>query len=676
MTTRVLLLVTVACVLAVPVEAQQSQSPTVTAETVENPFPDRVIAPEAILDGGKEWLNTTGPIRLKDLRGKIVVLDFWTYCCINCLHVLPDLKYLEQKYPNELVVIGVHSAKFDNEKDADNIRQAIMRHDIEHPVVNDADMIIWKKFGVRSWPTLAIIDPEGYYCGAQPGEGNRELFDAIVGRLVKYHRAKKTLDESPVQFKLEREQTEPTPLRYPGKVLADPAGKRLFIADTGNNRIVVSDMDGKLLETIGTGAIGLRDGSFAEAEFDHPQGMALAEDQLFVADTENHSIRVVDLKQKTVSTIAGTGKQARRRVSGGPAKTTALNSPWALQHLDGILFIAMAGPHQIWQHVIGSDEVSVYAGSGAEDVVNGSLLQAALAQPSGLASDGNWLYVADSEGSAIRRIGTSADSEVSTIAGTSGLPRGQSLFEFDDIDGIGDAARFQHPLGVALGEDVLYVADSYNHKIRRIDLKTNKVTTWIGTGTAGSSLAETELSEPSGLSITKTDLLIADTNNHRILRANLTDKTVAAITIEGLKPPDPPKRADFEDLKPIVLAAQTVKQSEMLNVSVGLDVPEGYKINKEMPIVWQASNVDSKSPVLSADSGFQNTTAKNNTVQIALPMSPEAKQGQVQIVIRYGYCRDGVGGLCKMATTCWRVPLDVQATGSENVSISAQSDGN
>ena len=428
--------------LAAPFQ-ETSNVPTTqaTAEDVENPFPDRVRAPDGILDGGKEWLNTTGPIGLKDLRGKIVVIDFWTYCCINCMHVLPDLKYLEQKYPNELVVIGVHSAKFTNEKESNNIRQAIMRHEIEHPVVNDAEMTIWGKFGVRSWPTLAIIDPEGFYCGAQPGEGNRELLDAIVGGLVKYHRANKTLDESPVRFNLERDKVEPTPLRYPGKVLADTEGNRVFVADTGNNRIIVSDMNGKVLSVIGNGAIGLKDGSFTDAEFDHPQGMALVEDQLYVADTENHSIRVVDLTKKTVTTIAGTGKQSRRRDNGGLAKATPLNSPWAIQHLDGILFIAMAGPHQLWQYVIGGDEITVYAGSGAEDVINGPLKTAALAQPSGLASDGNWLYVADSEGSAIRRVATSADGDVSTIAGTSEMPRGQSLFAFGDIDGVGRDAR-------------------------------------------------------------------------------------------------------------------------------------------------------------------------------------------------------------------------------------------
>ncbi|MFK7818818.1 MAG: hypothetical protein AB8G99_08865, partial [Planctomycetaceae bacterium] len=313
-------------------------------------------------------------------------------------------------------------------------------------------------------------------------------------------------------------------------------------------------------------------------------------------------------------------------------------------------------------------------GSGAEDVVNGSLKQAALAQPSGLASDGNWLYVADSEGSAIRRIGTSEDSEVTTIAGTSGLPRGQSLFAFGDLDGIGKAARLQHPLGVALGEEMLFVADSYNHKIRHIDLGSNEVTTWLGSGTAGAGLKPVQLSEPGGLSITETELLIADTNNHRVLRVDLANKETSVIQVEGLNPPTPPKRRDFLDLKPMVLSAQSIRASDALQVQIALDVPEGYKINKSMPIVWQAANVDPQQAILASDTGSQTTSAKENTVAVSVPLNPKASQGQIQLVVRYGYCRDGVGGLCKMTTSCWRIPLNVGKTGSEKLSIPAQNE--
>ncbi len=286
----------------------------------ENPFPGRFPAPA--LDGGVEWLNTSAPISLKELRGKVVLLDFWTYCCINCIHVLPDLKYLEKKYDKQLVVIGVHAAKFTNEKETENIRRAILRYEIEHPVVNDANMTIARKYQFSSWPTLVLIDPEGNYVGQQPGEGNRELFDEVIGKMIAYHRAKGTLDESPVKFALERNQAARTALRFPGKLLADPANQRLFISDSNHNRIVISSLDGKLLDVIGAGAIGNQDGDYRTATFDHPQGMALVGDVLYVADTENHLLRAVDLKRQRVETLAGTGEQARIRGRGGELRTT------------------------------------------------------------------------------------------------------------------------------------------------------------------------------------------------------------------------------------------------------------------------------------------------------------------------------------------------------------------
>ncbi len=369
---------------------------------IENPFPQRIPAPS--LDGGEAWLNTSGEITMKDLRGKVVLLDFWTYCCINCIHVLPDLKYLEKKYDKELVVIGVHSAKFENEKDTEAIRRAIVRYEIEHPVINDSDMLVWRKFGARSWPTVVLLDPEGNYCGFLSGEGNREILDEIIGKVVKYHKAKGTLDETPVNFALERDRVKSGPLKFPGKIHADEAGNRLFISDSNHNRIVVTSLDGKLLDVIGSGRIGAKDGSYAEAEFDHPQGMTLVGETLYVADTENHLLRTVDLKAKTVKTLAGTGEQDRRRTPGGELLTTPLNSPWDLEVVGETLYIAMAGPHQLWSHELGSTRLQTYAGSGREDIRDGSLEGSALAQPSGISSDGMGLYVSDISGSAIRSV--------------------------------------------------------------------------------------------------------------------------------------------------------------------------------------------------------------------------------------------------------------------------------
>ena len=282
------------------------------------------------LDGGIAWLNTAGPLRLKDLRGKIVVLDFWTLCCINCMHVLPDLAKLEKKYPNQLVVIGVHTAKFANERDSESIRKAILRYEISHPVVNDADQKIWQTYGARSWPTLCVIDPEGRFVGGISGEGHYDVLDRVIGELIEEHRKKKTLDEKPRRFELAQFQERgDSPLFFPGKVLADAASQRLFIADSTHHRIVITDLEGKKIAIAGLGEPGKKDGPFDQAQFDDPQGMALLGETLYVADRKNHQIRALDLKSQTVQTIAGTGEQGHDRQNGGPPKAR-LNSPWDL----------------------------------------------------------------------------------------------------------------------------------------------------------------------------------------------------------------------------------------------------------------------------------------------------------------------------------------------------------
>ena len=447
-------------VFALAQDNAADKSPAVP-EVPQDPYPNSIPVPAGILDAGSEWLNTSGPIDLKDLRGKVVLLDFWTYCCINCMHVLPDLKYLEQKYANELVVIGVHSAKFDNEKLSRNIRNAILRYEIEHPVVNDSEMTIWQRFGTRAWPTLAVIDPEGRFVGAQGGEGNRELFDQVIEKLVTYHRAKGTLDERPVVFDLESHGSTAAPLRYPGKILADQSSGRLFIADSNHNRIVITRLDGSLQHVIGRGTVGMTDGDFGTSEFNHPQGMTLVDEILYVADTENHAIRRIDLASQQVTTLAGTGRQGRPGPIQGNLAQTDLNSPWDLCHIDGMLYIAMAGPHQIWVHRIGSLEIKVHAGNGREDIIDGPLNQCSFAQPSGLATspDGTFFVVADSEGSAIRSVPVDPSGNTTTIAGTTGLPRGQSLFAFGDVDGtLRNTAQTQSEL-VACSAEIRRVAD-------------------------------------------------------------------------------------------------------------------------------------------------------------------------------------------------------------------------
>jgi thiol-disulfide isomerase/thioredoxin len=493
------------------------------------PARPRHLAPE--LEGGTGWLNSAGPVRLKDLRGKIVILDFWTLCCINCIHTLPDLAKLEKKYANQLVVVGVHSAKFNNEKNSESIRKAILRYEINHPVVNDADMKIWQTYGINSWPTLVLVDPEGYLVGGASGEGLYDIFEREIDKLIKVHRDKKTLNERPLRFELARAHEKGgSPLFFPGKVLADAAGNRLFIADSTHHRIVITDLAGKKIAIAGTGIAGKADGSFDRAGFNDPQGMALAGDTLYVADRKNHLLRALNLKARTVQTVAGTGEQGVNRRLGGPALEIGLNSPWDLCLRDKTLYIAQAGYHQIWKLDLPSKQLAPFAGTGAENIRDGTRSQACFAQPSGLAADADTLYVADSEVSAIRAIPFDPAAEVHTIVG-------QGLFKFGDDDGTGDAVRLQHALGIAYHDGKLYVADTYNSKIKVIDPQKRTCRTFLGNkeGWLGQGL----FNEPGGLSFAGDKLYVADTNGHRIRVVDLRNKTVSTLALQGVEAPRP-----------------------------------------------------------------------------------------------------------------------------------------
>jgi thiol-disulfide isomerase/thioredoxin/sugar lactone lactonase YvrE len=489
------------------------------------PREGRIRAPE--FKGGVNWLNTSTPLQLRDLRGKIVILDFWTFCCINCIHTLPDLAKLEKKYANQLVVVGVHSAKFDNEKDSENIRKAILRYEISHPVVNDANMSIWNSYGVMSWPTLFLIDPEGYLVGKGSGEGLYDALDNSIAKLIQISREKKTLVEKPLQFELARFQEKSRPLFFPGKILADGPSRRLFIADSTHHRIVITDLDGRKIAIAGNGEPGRQDGPFDQACFNDTQGMALSGDTLYVADRKNNLIRALDLKKQTVRTIAGTGEQGENRRFGGPALKTGLNSPWDLCLIGQRMFIAQAGFHQIWTLDLEKGQLDPFAGNGFERIRDGALDEASFAQPSGLTANGDTLYVADSEVSAIRAISIK-NGEVKTIVG-------RGLFDFGDEDGIGDQVRLQHALGILFHEGKLYVADTYNGKIKVIDPEKRSCTTFFGepAGWLGKPL----LYEPGGLSQANGKLYVADTNNHRIQVIDLKTKAVSTLALPGVEPP-------------------------------------------------------------------------------------------------------------------------------------------
>src|SRR5271156_1270179 len=467
-------------------------------------------APEIALPG-LQWFNVAAPLPIASLRGRIVILDFWTEGCINCIQIIPTLRRVEEKYPDKVVVIGVHSPKFANEKNAHSVKDAIRRYDILHPIIHDPQMTIWQAYGVQAWPTLVVIGADGNVAGTIPGEPDPDRFVAAIDNLVASSAKAGTL--KPAELDL-APLPEPTGhYLFPGKLKPVPGhDKRWVLADGGHNQIVLLDDNGKELERYGSGADGLADGAKDTARFNHPQGVIASSDAIYVADTENHAIRRIDLVSGAVTTLAGTGPRGRQLGAAGPGRTRALASPWDLEKKGDELFFANAGTHQIGILDLKSGTVAALAGTGEEGLRDGRAASASMAQPSGLAlsADGNTLFVADSESSAVRAITLSKDPQIVTLVGA-------GLFDFGWINGDFHAARLQHPLGVAIDGDNLLVADTYNSAVRELELSKHEVVDFDGGKFTCMDPVCIPTREPAGIVVDTPDrILLVDTGNHRI----------------------------------------------------------------------------------------------------------------------------------------------------------------
>ncbi|WP_327354748.1 NHL domain-containing thioredoxin family protein [Streptomyces sp. NBC_01304] len=463
----------------------------------------RVRAPELLGKGG--WLNTGGrPYTLADLRGRIVILDFWTFCCINCLHVLDELRELEQKHRDTVVIIGVHSPKFVHEAEHQAVVDAVERYEVHHPVLDDPELATWKQYAVRAWPTLVVIDPEGYVVAQHAGEGHAHAIETLVEELEAEHGAKGTLRRGDGPYV----PPEPvaTDLRFPGKAVLLPSGN-LLVSDSTRHQLVELAADGEtVVRRVGSGERGFGPDSFSE-----PQGLAVLPDgKVVVADTVNHALRTYDPASGEVETVAGTGRQWwQGSPTAGPAREVDLSSPWDVAWFDGLVWIAMAGVHQLWTYDPSDGTVAVAAGTTNEGLVDGPAGEAWFAQPSGLAvsADGERLWIADSETSALRWI--AKDHVVRTAVGT-------GLFDFGHRDGAAEQALLQHPLGVtALPDGSVAVSDTYNHALRRYDPASGEVTTLA-----------TDLREPSDAVLVGEDIVVVESARHRLTRLRLPEEAV------------------------------------------------------------------------------------------------------------------------------------------------------
>ncbi len=625
---------------------------------------------------GRNWLNTGGKqLSLEQLRGKIIILDFWTFCCINCLHVLDELRPLEEKYADVLVTVGVHSPKFEHEADPDALDAAVERYEIEHPVLDDPELITWQAYSARAWPTLVVVDPEGYIAASLSGEGHVAGLSSLVDELIAEHESKGTLHRGDGPY-VAPEPVSRT-LRFPGKALPlsrplNGSAEGFLVADTGHHRILHLGPD---LETVirswGSGEKGHSDGSAESARFNEPQGVTILPEQLaeevgydlVVADTVNHRLRGINASTGEVTTLAGNGVQRlldaeRTREAqvigslGTDALGVSLSSPWDVlwsENLSSVV-VAMAGTHQIFRFDPVTGELGVYAGTGLEGLTDGPPEEAWFAQTSGLAEDSTGdLWIADSETSALRVLRTSASAaapEVETVIG-------EGLFDFGFRDGDPTQARLQHPLGVtALPDGSVLVADTYNGAIRRY--KAEHAAADGTTVPAAVSTVARGLKEPSDvlLGTDGTTILVVETNAHQLVRIAVPEEylTVDEGATQTQRPRTPVASGEF-------------------GLSVSFQAPTGQKLDYRWGDPTQLQVSATPSELITSGAG--TTEGLNRTLQL----NPEITEGVLHITARAAACDGDPGEEIPMHAAChlyqqdWGIPVILDDAGDHELTL-------
>jgi thiol-disulfide isomerase/thioredoxin/sugar lactone lactonase YvrE len=574
---------------AAPADASPAVTTSASADPRLPPYAERNRAP-AGLDGATAWLNVTRPLTKADLEGRVVVVDFWTSACINCLHTLPILAQLEKTHAGQgLVVVGVHSPKFDAEIENERLRAAIAENEIAHPVAVDGQMKIWTAWAARSWPTVIVLDVHERVVFRRSGEPDKEELAAAVAGALDEAKREGLLKTGPIAG-LAPEGKDTGPLAFPGKIIALANGD-VAVSDTLHHRIVFADSSFTVKEVVGSGLSGAKDGTYGEASFDKPQGLAASAngDVVYVADVENHLVRAIDRKAKTVTTVAGKGVLADHVLKRkGPGRETALRSPWDLVFTNDLLYVALAGSHQIAVFDPKDGTIAPFAGDGSEKRVDGPAAEAAFAQPSGLTTDGKTLWVADSESSSVRAIDL-ATRQVKTVVG-------KDLFVFGDVDGAADKVRLKHPLGIVYGapkgeQAALWVVDTYNSKVKRVDLVTGSTRTFAK-----------DLFEPSGIALVSGSLVVTDSKRHRLAR--VSEMNVEPITLKGLVAPARGVAVDAgapvanQKLEKVEIPEVRMRPDAPTTVRVTWKAPPGTAVNDDAPfkVRWNRSDGLAEAP--------------------------------------------------------------------------------
>lgn len=390
------------------------------------------------LHAGGGWLGV--PLStFRDLRGRVVLLHFWSASSVGSARAVEELRGLERRFADVLTVIGVHSPRFAHERRPQVVRDAVARLRLQHPVLDDYELVNWDAYAIDSVPTVVLLDHQGRVVGDAEGCGHAgELADAIE-RLVGEAEQEGALEREPLAATgLLDEDLDMSPLAGDGE-LTFPAGvaadvhadgvRRIAIADTGRDRVLLCRPDGQLTEVL--------DGYY------RPQGLRFdGPDALLVCEPCADRVWRVDLASGD-----------RRLV------TDRVLSPADVVRWHGRLVVAGAAQHVL----IAVDEdgaTELLAGDGSEGLRDGAApTGTSLAQPSALAvtSDGELAFL-DAQSSSLRVLDRPGGT-VRTLVGIDPERGGER-------DGDRAAAGLQHPLGLAAVGDELLIADTYNGRLR------------------------------------------------------------------------------------------------------------------------------------------------------------------------------------------------------------------
>ncbi len=636
-------------------------------------MPRDISAPEARAPELPEqltWLNCQGPLGQEALRGKVILLDFWSYASVESQFVAPQLRALARKHPRELIVIGVHQAGGERPPETDAVRRAIARLEIEHPVVIDHESRVSKLFGVRGAPVFIIIDPRSRVRARSVWTDAFEAVDRKVAELIAEAEYEGTLSRLPVAgIRVDADRASgraASGLLFPGAVLADAEGGRLFVADSGHHRIIEADLEtGVARRVIGMGQAGLVDGRLDRVRFRNPRGLALEGDRLYAADAGNHVLREVDLRHEFVRTVAGTGERSTRKTTTGarrPGRLTALDFPWGLALAGETLYFTVAGSHQIWRCDLETDEVSLHAGTGSAGAADGPHLQATLIEPRGIATDGRRLYFTDRSTSSVRAAGLGSDGEVETLGGAV-HPEGAGAVLIEPL--------FRSPLGIVWRQGFLYVVGACDSAVCSLDLRSGDYRRLMPV----SEKAETapNLWEAADISAGGDYLYVADTNNHRVLRLRAGD---GVVTDWGLTLP-----SFVESSLGALESSEPYTEEEDLRlpeVSLGegstylhfdLRLPPGHRMNRAAPFEITA-NGDGE--IVEVPGGTFQLRTGDPSFPVTIPLQLRTGAGALQIVLVLYYCEAPEDRLCYYQSLRLRVPIRVSPAGKPEARVRYQ----